>query len=131
MKGPNGQIDHVKVKVIPPPTEKKLKGHIHWVSKEHSVDAICRIYNYLFTEPVVGDDWLTKVNPDSLIEKSNAKVWENIAESKESDRYQFERLGYFVVDRESKTEKVAGKLVFNRIVDLKESKEKKDNLGKH
>jgi glutaminyl-tRNA synthetase len=49
---------------------------------------------------------------------------------KEFDRFQFERVGYFVVDKDSRTPAVDGKLVFNRVVELKESKEKKVNLGK-
>lgn len=61
---------------------------------------------------------------------NNAKVWKKHADNKVGDRYQFERIGYFVVDKDSKSEKVNGKLIFNRIVELKESKEKKVNLGK-
>jgi len=74
------------VKVLPN-HEEKLKGHIHWVSKSHAVDAVVRVYNYLFTEPEVGDDWFEKMNPESLVVKNNAKVWSNIAESKEDNRF--------------------------------------------
>jgi glutaminyl-tRNA synthetase len=107
-----------------------LKGYIHWVSKEHSIDAEVRVYNHLFKVREVKDDWFEQINPESLIVKSNAKVWRKHADDKEGDRYQFERLGYFVIDKDSKTDSVDGKVIFNRIVELKESKEKKINLGK-
>ena len=83
------------------------------------------------SKEVPNDEWEKHINPDSLIEKPNAKVWASIAtNATESDRYQFERLAFFVVDRESGTEAYGGKVVFNRIVELKESKEKKVNLAK-
>jgi len=95
------------------------------------MDAELRLYSYLFDcAEVKQDDWEKHINPNSLEVKSNAKVWNNLANAKEYDRFQFERLAYFVVDRDSKTEKVGGKIVFNRIVELKESREKKENLGK-
>jgi glutaminyl-tRNA synthetase len=65
-----------------------------------------------------------------MIIKKNARVWKALENAKEFDRFQFERLAYFVVDRDSRTEAAEGKLVFNRIVELKESKEKKINLAK-
>jgi glutaminyl-tRNA synthetase len=77
----------VKVEVLPDYKEK-LKGYIHWVSKEHSVDAIVRIYNYLFDCEIVQDeDWEKHINPNSLIIKNNAKVWTNIADAKVYDRF--------------------------------------------
>lgn len=124
------KIEKVRVKVLPN-YEQKLKGYIHWVSKEHSSDAIVRLYNYLFNvEEVAKDDWEKDINPDSLIEKTNAKVWSELNNTKEYDRFQFERVGYFVVDADSQQPEYDNKLVFNRIVELKESKEKKVNLGK-
>ena len=123
-------MDHVKVRVLPNYAEK-LKGFIHWVSKDHSLDAQVRLYNYLFAVPDVSNtEWEKQVNPESLTVKENAKVWNHHEADKEDSRYQFERIGYFIVDRDSKTEKGNGKLVFNRIVELKESKEKKVNMGK-
>jgi glutaminyl-tRNA synthetase len=65
-----------------------------------------------------------------LVVKQNAKVWKSLETAEEFSRFQFERLAYFVVDKDSRTPEVQGKLVFNRIVELKESKEKKENLGK-
>lgn len=82
-------------------------------------------------EIVPNDEWEKHINKESLIIKPNAKIWKNIADNlKEYDRFQFERLAFFVVDRESGSNSVGGRIVFNRIVELKESKEKKVNLGK-
>jgi len=121
----------VRVRVLPD-FKEKLKGYIHWVSEEHSTDAVLRLYNHMFTvEAVPNDDWEKYINPQSLVVKANAKVWRHVAEgAKEFDRYQFERLAFFCVDRDSGKEEFGGKIVFNRIVELKESKEKKVNLAK-
>ena len=130
VKGPHGEIDRIKVEALPE-FKEKLKGYIHWVSKEHSIDVELRLYNYLFDCEIVEDEtWEQHINPHSLVVKANAKVWSALETAKVFDRFQFERLAYFVVDRDSRTEKAGGKLVFNRIVELKESKEKKINLGK-
>jgi glutaminyl-tRNA synthetase len=56
VKNDDGSLNHVKVKILPNYAQK-LKGYIHWVSKDHSVDAIVRLYNYLFKVKEVGDDW--------------------------------------------------------------------------
>lgn len=129
VKDGQGLVSVIKVKVVHE-VKEKLKGYIHWVSKDHSMDAIVRVYNYLFQVPEPKDDWEKQINPESLVEKSKAKVWTNLKDVQEADRFQFERLGYFVVDRDSRTDAVGGKLVFNRVVELKESKEKKVNTGK-
>ena len=130
VRNPAGEIDHLKVEVLPEHKEK-LKGYIHWVAKDHSVDVVVNLYSYLFTkERVTDDDWEKYINPDSLIVKNNAKVWKNIENVSVHDRFQFERLAYFTVDRDSRTENHNGKLVFNRIVELNEAKEKKVNLTK-
>lgn len=130
VKNAKGELEHVKVQVLPE-FKDKLKGYIHWVSKDHSIDAVVRLYSYLFDcEEVKDEDWEKHINPDSLITMNNAKVWKNLENAQVYDRFQFERLAYFVVDRDSRTELVGGKIVFNRIVELKESKEKKVNLAK-
>jgi hypothetical protein len=49
--------------------------------------AILRVYNYLFTKPVVEDDWFECINPESLVEKTNARIWKNISGAKEFDRF--------------------------------------------
>lgn len=127
----SGKVERVRVKVLAD-FKEKLKGYIHWVAEAHSADAVLRLYNHMFDcEVVPNDNWESHINPESLVEKRNAKVWTAVAAgAKEYDRYQFERLAFFVVDRDSGKDAVGGKLVFNRIVELKESKEKKVNLAK-
>jgi glutaminyl-tRNA synthetase len=81
-------VEKVKVKVLIDYKEK-LKGYIHWVSESHSADAIVRLYNHMFTvKEVPNDEWEKFINPDSLIEKRNAKVWAHLASNaKEFDRF--------------------------------------------
>jgi glutaminyl-tRNA synthetase len=131
VRSADGKIEKVRVRLLPG-FKEKLKGYIHWVSKDHAAEAVVRLYNRLFTvKEVPNDDWEKFINPASLDEKRNAKVWAHVAaKAKEFDRFQFERNAFFCVDRDSGTEAVGGKIVFNRIVELKESKEKKVNLGK-
>ena len=131
VKDQSGNILKLKVRAIPEHPEK-LKGVIQWVSKEHSVNAVIRLYSTLFTEkdPMsFKDKWLSVINPEGLVEKVNGKVWDMHKDVKQFDRFQFERVGYFVVDKDNKMPEVGGKLVFNRIVELRESKEKKENMG--
>ena len=99
---------------------KKVKGVIHWVSASHAVDAEVRLYDRLFTveNPGAEEDWLGKINPNSLEVISNAKVEPFIKNAKPLDKFQFERMGYFCVDTKYTT---AAKLVFNRTVTLKDS----------
>lgn len=83
----NGEIEYVKVKVLADYKEK-LKGYIHWVSEAHSVGAIIRLYNYMFDiAEVPNDEWDKHINPDSLIEMRNGKIWKNIENAKEFDRF--------------------------------------------
>jgi glutaminyl-tRNA synthetase len=99
---------------------RRVKGTLHWVSAAHAVDAEVRLYDPLFTEekPDAQKDaeWLDFVNPDSL-ETVQAKLEPWAAEVQPMDRFQFERLGFFVVDQDSKPEA----LRFNRIVTLRDS----------
>ena len=123
----------VRVKVLPNYAEK-VKGVIHWVSKENSIPAIVNQYAPLLTVENVaeqakkdGRDWLTYINPQSLVKYENARIWNMQADAKVFDRFQFERVGYFCVDKISKTDAVGGKLVFNGIVTLKEAAAKRGN----
>lgn len=87
VRNASGEVQHVKVEALVD-FKEKLKGYIHWVSKDHSVDAIVRNFSYLFTvEEVPNDTWEQFLNPESLVTKENAKVWKNIENSKESDRF--------------------------------------------
>ncbi len=100
------------------PTDRKVKGTIHWVSAQHAIPAEMRLYENLFPmpKPDEADDWKENINPHSL-QIVNGFVEPSLAHAETSARYQFERNGYFVVDRDSTREK----LVFNRTVTLKDT----------
>ena len=105
-----------------PPDGRKVKATIHWVSAAHAVDAEVRLYENLFTcedpnRTSEGEDFTANLNPLSLEVLPQCKVEPSLAEAAAGSRYQFERLGYFCVDRESSP----GKLVFNRTVALKDT----------
>jgi glutaminyl-tRNA synthetase len=109
---------------------RKVKGTIHWVSESHASKVEVRLYDRLFTvdDPGATEDGQTFVdylNPDSL-STITAYVEPALAESMIGDRVQFERLGYFVVDSDSTPEK----LVFNRIVPLRDTWGKMEAKGK-
>ena len=104
------------------PDGRKVKATIHWVSAAHAVDAEVRVYENLFTKENLGDldegkDVLDYLNPNSLEVIADAKVEPSLANAAAGTRYQFERLGYFCVDPDSKS----GKIVFNRTVALKDT----------
>ena len=104
------------------PDGRKVKSTIHWVSAAHAVDAEVRIYENLFTKENPGDveegqDFTANLNPKSLEVISAAKLEPSLANAAVASRYQFERLGYFCVDLDSKP----GKPVFNRTVALKDT----------
>ena len=101
------------------PDGRRVRGTIHWVSAEHAVDAEVRLYEHLFTSerPDDDDDFMTTLNQDSLEVVPNAKVEPSLADSVPGEKFQFERLGYFAVDPDSRS----GALVFNRTVTLRDS----------
>jgi glutaminyl-tRNA synthetase len=104
------------------PDGRKVKSTIHWVSAEHAVDAEVRVYENLFTkeDPAdveEGQDVTANLNPNSLEVIARAKVEPSLANATAGSRYQFERLGYFCADRDSKP----GAPVFNRTVALKDT----------
>jgi glutaminyl-tRNA synthetase len=105
-----------------PNSDKKVKGTIHWVSASHCIDAEVRLYDRLFNvaEPAAQDDFLKVVNPNSL-ETVTAKLEASLATAKPEDRFQFERLGYFTLDRESPEAGSGSKLIFNRTITLKDT----------
>lgn len=122
VKNPNGSVAKVLVESVK--AEGKVKGVIHWVSKEHSISCRVNLYNVLLTEENAIEaaakanvEFTAFVNPESLVEKKNAKIWNLHKDAKVFDRFQFERVGYFCVDEDSKP----NSLVFNSIVALKES----------
>lgn len=99
---------------------EKPKAFIHWVAKP--VSAEVRLYERLFKsknpeDPVaLPGGFLTDINPDSLTVLYNALIDQSVAKSKVYDRFQFERIGFFCVDKDS----TSAKLVFNRTVMLKD-----------
>jgi glutaminyl-tRNA synthetase len=97
---------------------RKVKGTIHWVSAAHAVDAEVRLYDRLFTvpEPDAGGDFKSFLNPHSL-EVVTAKCEPSLKDAKPELRYQFERLAYFALDKDS----APGKLVLNRTITLKDT----------
>lgn len=99
---------------------RKIKGTIHWVSIQHAVKAVVRIYDRLFThENPDGDkevDFKDYLNPKSL-EAITGYVEPGLKDAKEGGRYQFQRLGYFCVDKDSSGDE----LVFNKTVGLRDT----------
>ena len=108
---------------------RKVKGTIHWVSAAHAVDAEVRLYDRLFTEAEPekdGRDFKTVINPHSL-EVIAAKCEPSLKDASPNDnlRYQFERLAYFTLDKDS----APGKPVFNRTITLKDTWAKEAGKG--
>jgi glutaminyl-tRNA synthetase len=104
------------------PDGRKVKATLHWVSAAHAVEAEVRLYDHLFTKPdpddvEPGKDWLANLNPKSLEVLKGCKVEPGLATAKPGDRFQFERMGYFCVDKDSRP----GALVFNRTVTLRDT----------
>ena len=109
-----------------PTANRKVKGTIHWVSAAHAVEAETRLYDRLFTvpEPDAGGDFKAFLNPGSLA-VITAKCEPSLKEARPELRYQFERLGYFTLDKESQP----SKLVFNRTITLKDTWAKEAQKG--
>ena len=104
------------------PDGRKVKSTIHWVSAQHAIGAEIRVYENLFTkedptEVAEGEDFTANLNLNSLQMIAGAKLEPSLANAAGGSRYQFERLGYFCVDPDSKP----GALVFNRTVALKDA----------
>lgn len=123
-KNAAGEITAVRVAHDPAtrggvaPAGAKNVGTIHWVSADESIDGEVRIYDRLFSVESPGSDgadWLTELNPNSLTVR-RAKLEPSLKGAKKGDRFQFERLGFFVVDADS----ASGALIFNRTVALKD-----------
>ena len=97
---------------------RKVKGTIHWVSAAHALDAEVRLYDRLFTvpEPDADGDFKQHLNPHSL-EVITAKLEPSLKDAQPEMRYQFERLAYFCLDKDS----TPAKPVFNRTITLKDA----------
>jgi len=102
-----------------PEDRKRVQATIHWVSAEHALEAEVRLYDRLFVNerPGEGDrDFSEDINPNSLEILTGCKVEPSLAQAAPGARYQFERLGYFAVDPDTRPER----LVFNRTVTLRD-----------
>lgn len=104
------------------PDGRKVKATLHWVSATEAVNAEVRLYDRLITVENVNDlpeekTFLDYINPDSLQILQNCKLEKNLAGKEAGYRCQFERLGYFCVDKDSSNEKP----VFNRTVTLRDN----------
>ena len=120
---PAAEISELEIRGGGANVDRKVKGTIHWVSATACIDAEVRLYDRLFTlaEPGATDDFKKYLNPHSL-EVIAAKLEPSLANATIHDRFQFERLGYFVIDAKDST---PGKPVFNRTISLKDTWTKK------
>lgn len=102
---------------------KKVKGTLGWVSADHAVKADIRMYDRLFTTEnlsTIDDELTNHLNPNSLEINKGVLLEPSLAEAKPGDFFQFERQGYFIVDKES----TEGNLIFNRTVTLRDNWQK-------
>ncbi len=128
LKDPDGNIIEILCTYDPksksgsgtPESLRKVKGTLHWVSSGHAIDAEVRLYDRLFSDATPdqhqGRNFTEFINPDSL-KVVTGKLEPGLAGAEPGSRYQFQRLGYFCVDRESKP----NLLVFNRTVTLRDT----------
>jgi len=104
---------------------RKVKGTLHWVSQQHALKAKVRLYDRLFTDPTPDahkdKDFMNFINPNSL-EEITAYVEPSLADATEGARFQFQRMGYFVVDQDSSSYE----LVFNKTTGLRDTWSKLD-----
>jgi glutaminyl-tRNA synthetase len=102
------------------PDGRKVKATLHWVSAEYSLEAEVRLYDHLFLaegEAKEGRDFKDLLNPDSIEVLESCRTEPGLAGASPGSRYQFERLGYFCVDPDSKRERP----VFNRTATLRDT----------
>ncbi|MEH6638264.1 MAG: glutamine--tRNA ligase/YqeY domain fusion protein [Porticoccaceae bacterium] len=122
----NGEISEILASIVPntvgenPPEGIKPRGVIHWVSAEQYIDCEVRLYDRLFNDatPDSGDkNFLDAINPDSLRVLSGCKAEASLATAQIEQAYQFEREGYFCLDKDSQD----GKFIFNRTISLRDN----------
>ena len=104
---------------------RKVKGTLHWVSQKHALTTKVRLYDRLFTDPTPDahkdKDFMDFINPNSL-EEITAYLEPSLASAKVGDKFQFQRIGYFVVDQDSSSDQ----LVFNKTTGLRDTWSKLD-----
>jgi len=137
IKDDNGQIVELRCSYDPAtrggnsPDGRKVKSTIHWVSATHALRAEVRLYDHLFAkerpeDTADGEDFKSNLNPESLTTLSDCMIEPSLKDANTLDRFQFERLGYFCLDRETAKEK----MVFNRTVTLRDTWAKIQKKGK-
>ncbi len=102
------------------PDGRRIKGTIHWVDAQTAVDAAVRLYDNLFNvaDPDSAErNFLDHLSPDSLVTLSGCKIEASVAGAQAPASFQFLRLGYFCLDKDSRPDR----LIFNRSVSLKDS----------
>lgn len=129
IKDKNGEVVELRCTYDPEtkggsaPDGRKVRGTIHWVSAERAIQAEVRLYDRLFNHPnPIGakedDNYKAFINPNSLEIKKNCYLEPSLKDAKPEDRFQFERIGYFCVDRyDSKP----NHLIFNRTTTLRDT----------
>ena len=103
------------------PTDRKVKGVVHWVSASHSLPAEVRVYDRLFIDAMPDRsevDYRELMNPESLVVYADARVEPSLASAEPEQAHQFEREGYFCLDNRDAS---AEHLVFNRTVSLRDT----------
>ena len=111
------------------PDGRQVKATLHWVSANQAVTAEVRLYDRLFTQPAPGEehegDFKADLNPNSLEVLKGCRLEPSLAAARPGDFFQFERMGYFCVDKDA----AAGAPVFNRTVTLKDPWAKMQQKG--
>lgn len=131
IKDENGEIIELRCTYDPAskggtsPDGRKVKGTLHWVSTTENVEAEVRVYDRLFNDPAPSGhkdkNYLDFLNPESLNVLPKCYIEPFVKDAKVEDHFQFERLGYFNIDKDSTSEK----MVFNKTVGLRDSWSKK------
>ncbi len=125
IKDDNSQVTELRCTYDPAtkggnaPDGRKVKATLHWVSAEHAIDAQIREYEHLFTAEIPGADgeFLNDINPDSLTIVENCKLEPALQDASKGETVQFERVGYFCLDKDTSTEK----MIFNKTIGLRDT----------
>ncbi len=125
IKDDNGEVIELRCTYDPAtkggnaPDGRKVKATLHWVSANHAIDAQIREYEHLFTTEIPGaeGEFLDDINSDSLTVLANCKLEPALQDASESETVQFERLGYFCLDKDATAEK----MIFNKTIGLRDT----------
>ncbi len=128
VKDENGKVTEIHCTYDPAtrggdsPDGRKVKGTIHWVSADHSQDASVNLYERLFNVENPSDEskvgsFVENLNPESVVTLTGCKLESSLADAVPGDKFQFLRLGYFCVDKDSTPDNI----IINRTVALKDS----------